>query len=106
MTNFSPIANMDAAIEAKIEAALLNGVNISDASADDPEKYAVLMEQVGITPEEQLYMAKRTIYRMAQIEIGKRLVQALNEHCKVPREDIVPCITAYFDALDNGEVSA
>lgn len=102
---FEPNPAIDAQIERKLSAAFAAG-NLGDPDKMSIDDYDAIMSTVGITPEEQIYMAKRNVYRMAQVAIGQRIVKALDEHCKVAHADIIPCLAAYFEAKANGEVPA
>lgn len=98
MRDFTPKPELDASIEAKIEAAFrasgLNRNTITD------EQIAGLLKTVDLTPEELRYSGEQGIYNMVKAELGKKLFEIISEHMKMPREDIIPCLTAYFDSAE------
>lgn len=103
MTDFSPNAALDASIEAKIEAAVKRGVNFNVDPAKEGE-YEALMGSIGLTAEEQRYSAEQAIYKTAQVVFGEKFFAAIKAGMAgtaFDPADIIPCLTAYFEAGDN-----
>ncbi len=100
--SFAPNSAMDAAIDAKIKVARLRDYDLARTEPEDPS-YSLVMAAVGLTESEIAYLARRYIFEMAQVEIGRRVMMALKKHCNVAREDLIPCVQAYFAAVDAGE---
>ena len=104
MNKYSPNPEMDAAIEAKVRAAMAAaGKDPWSVSEDDLVGY---YKDAGFTDAEKRYMAEQHIYRQAQVVIGQRIYEAIEQSIKTRREEVIPCLTAYFEALDAGEVPA
>lgn len=106
MTDFTPNPVLQASIEAKVLAAQAGSA--VDPSTMTFEEFTafVTKQSKDFTPEECRYMAEQTVYRAVQVELGKRIINTLNQHMKMDRVEIVPCIEAYFAAVDAGEVEA
>ncbi|NBB07887.1 hypothetical protein [Pseudomonas monteilii] len=105
MTDFTPNPAMDAAIEAKIDAAFKSGITFEGVDPSKKDQYDALMEAVGFTAEEQRYAAEQGIYKMAQAAIGEKIFAAINAGMKISQEDIIPCLEAYFDTVDVAALS-
>lgn len=105
MTDFTPNPAMDAAIEAKIDAAFKSGITFEGVDPSEKDQYDALMLAVGLTAEEQRYAAEQGIYKMAQAAIGEKIFAAINAGMKISQEDIIPCLEAYFDTVDIATLS-
>jgi hypothetical protein len=104
---FDPDPEMNASIEAKIEAGLAQGIDLSNLDPNDAEKFVSLMDRIGVTAEEQRYMAEQSVYRMAKVVLGKKIIETLNAGKMImDRADVIPCLQAYYEALDEGEIEA
>lgn len=101
---FDPDPQMEASIEAKIELAVSRGVNLTFLDPTSPAS-ADALAAIGFTDVERRYMAGQHIFQMVQIIIGQKVVETLNANdMHVARADLIPCITAYFEAVDRGEI--
>lgn len=93
----------DAIFEAKAFELAAEGHDV-DAMTEDELAEAVMSR---LNAEEHRIVGTATIFRMAQIEIGKRIVECLEEHIgKIHRPDIAPCVTAYLESLADEEAEA
>jgi hypothetical protein len=97
-----PNPEIEASIAAKTDAAIValaaTGRDVSALTAEDLEEIA---ETIELTPEEFRYSGELEIHRMVCVEIGRRIVDTLNNNnCRVHRDDIIPCLHAYFESLE------
>lgn len=97
-----PNPEIEASIAAKTEAAIValaaTGRDVSTLTAEDLEEIA---EGIELTPEEFRYSSEVEIHRAIRVEIGRRIIDTLNNNnCRLHRDDIIPCIEAYFASLD------
>lgn len=104
---FAPDPAIEAAISAKIEAAMERGVDLAILTVGPEDGKQAVFDEIGCTAEEKLYMEEFTLYRMVQIALGERVVDTLNRHgCRIARDNLIPCISAYLEALETGEYEA
>lgn len=97
-----PNLEIEASIEAKTEAAIaaIAATGRDPTTLTEAEQDA-LAKSIELTPEEFRYSGELEIHRMVCIEIGRRIVDTLNNNnCRVNRGDIIPCLQAYFESLD------
>lgn len=103
MTEFKfPNPQIEASIEAKTEAAIAAiAATGRDPATLTPQEMDTLIKSIDLTPEEFRYSGEMEIHRMVSVEIGRRIVDTLNNNnCRVHRDDIIPCLQAYFESLD------
>lgn len=106
MSDYAPNPIYEASIEAKFEQVLAaSGKNRNRLTEDEIVELSKRTQDT-LTPEEKRYTAEQHTYKLTKIEIGKRVIQTLNQHYLVERKDLVPCVEAYYAALDAGEVEA
>ncbi|MBB5277705.1 hypothetical protein HNR26_003786 [Rhizobium rosettiformans] len=100
MTKFNP--KLEAAIEAKIKAAreAMGGKTLKS------EELAGFISAIDFTEEETRYMAERQTERFVRIEVGRQMFIAITDKFPhTPKEDVIPCLTAYFEAVASGEIT-
>lgn len=103
-----PNPELEASIAAKTEEAIL----AIAATGRDPttltnEEQDALARSIKLTPEEFEYSGLVEVHRQIRIAAGRRIVETLNANkCRIARADLIPCIQAYFDAVDSGEIEA
>lgn len=97
-----PNLEIEASIEAKTEAAIAAiAATGRDPTTLTEDEQDALAQSIDLTPEEFRYSGELEIHRMVCIEIGRRIVDTLNNNnCRVNRDDIIPCLQAYFESLD------
>lgn len=105
MADYTPNPVMDASIEAKIDAAFKNGIQFDGVDINDKAQYDALMSAVGLSAEEQRYMAEQSVFKMVQASIGEKIFVAIQTGIKVKQSDIIPCLMAYFEAGDKLEAA-
>lgn len=97
-----PNPEIEASIEAKTEAAIAAvAATGRDPTSLTSEEMHALIKSIDLTPEEFRYSGELEIHRMVSVEIGRRIIDTLNNNnCRVHRDDIIPCLQAYFASLD------
>lgn len=105
MADYTPNPQMDASIEAKMDAAFKKGIQLDGVDINDKAQYDALISAVGISAEEQRYMAEQSVFKMVQASIGEKIYLAIQTGIQVKQSDIIPCLTAYFEAAGKLEAA-
>ena len=100
MTKFNP--KFEAAIEAKIKAAR----EAMGHKTINTDQLADFISGIDFTEQETRYMAERRIERLVYAEVGRQMFIAIKDKFPhTPKEDVIPCLTAYFEAVASGEIT-
>lgn len=101
MTKFNP--KLEAAIEAKIKATHASN-GYEPIKSDELSDF---ITGINFTDEEMRYMAELRIERLVYAEVGRQMFIAIKDKFPhTPKEDVIPCVTAYFEAVASGEIAA
>lgn len=107
LSDFDPDPAMDAAIEAKIGAVLNAGVGQTVSGLPDDAACRAVLDVIELTDEEREYVARQGLVTAIRVEVGRKVVETLNAgNMRIGREDLFSSLTAYFEAVDAGEVEA
>lgn len=103
-----PNPELEASIAAKTEAAILAiAATGRDPTTLTDEEQDALARSIEFTSEEFEYNGQLEVLRQIRITAGRHAVETLNANkCRIARHDLIPCIQAYFDAVDAGEIEA
>ncbi|UHD45520.1 hypothetical protein LUX29_21445 [Aureimonas altamirensis] len=86
---------LDASIDQKVTAAIEGGADLTD------------LEGMGLTKEEVRYLGIQQVHQEVRIAIGRKIVETLHaNNVRINPPDIIPALTAYFEAVEAGEIEA
>lgn len=78
-----------------------------NAGLIDEKKSLEIIKSIQFTEAERRHLGMQGLEIIVQVSIGQKVIETLkNNSCNVHRDDLIPCIQAYFDAVDAGEVEA